>query len=163
MPIRSIVARRSAPSIAAAFAAAALSACATGGGAPLSQLADGAVQFPAVNHRFPVRVQAIDDGSNVFRSPLIEPGVHAVRFAAPPVAELTQPVERVYSMNIQPCMRYYVAAQRQSAFSQDWNLVIEKTEAVGACDPAKVLARAGVASADVRPGPVILDAGRKYP
>lgn len=129
------------PSIVAFGLATVLAGCA--GTAPLSVLDDGRVYYRAVLNRFPVIVTRIDDESNVFRKPVLPPGEHRVRFSAAPVAGFTQPVEKTYLMNIAPCTRYYVAAQRSSKIEQDWDLVVERTDEVGGCDPTKEWQKAG--------------------
>jgi len=158
--------RRAVAAAAAAFVITAVAGCTTTPGeANLSALNDGRVQFPAINHRFAVRVVAIDDQSNNFRRPLIEPGRHEVRFTAPPVALLTQSVEKTYTLDIQPCTRYYPAAQRDSAFESDWHLVIERVEPIGGACSAPGGATRFDASADgvATPQPIVVDAGRLYP
>lgn len=143
-----------------------LGACATADRAPLSMLADGQVYFRAVSHRSPVIVTRIDGQSNVFRTPLIDPGLHKVVFSAQDPALRTNDVSREYELRIAPCTRYYVAAQRSSALERDWRLVIEKSEPIGGCNAAAEVARAGqpadVASWSRDASPIVGD-GRRYP
>jgi hypothetical protein len=129
-----------------AVAAATLAVLAGCGTAPLSFLNDRQVYYKAELHRYPVFVEAVDGVSTAFRPVPIAPGEHLVRFDAPAVAGFSQPVEKTFPMNIAPCTRYYVAAQRSSAFNQDWNLVIEQTWPVAGCDPDKEWAKAKTAS-----------------
>jgi hypothetical protein len=136
--------RRAARLAGAAAAFAVLAGCGT---APLSFLNDRQVYYKAVLHRYPVFVEAVDGVSTAFRPVPIGPGEHRVRFGAPAVAGFSQPVEKTFTMTIQPCTRYYVAAQRPSAFSQDWDLVVEQTWPVAGCDPEKEWQKAKIASA----------------
>jgi hypothetical protein len=124
-------------------AATLLAACGT---APLSYLNDRQVNDRAQLHRFPVLVTQIDGKGTTFEPVPIAPGVHQVVMEAPPVAGFTLPVRKVYPMTIEPCTRYYIAAQRAAKFTQDWDLVIEVTYPVAGCDPAKELQKAGIAS-----------------
>jgi len=118
-----------------ATAVATLAVLAGCGTAPLSFLNDRQVFYKAEMHRYPVFVEAVDGVPTAFRPIPIAPGEHLVRFDAPPVAGFSQPVEKTLAMTIAPCTRYYVAAQRSSAFSEDWDLVVEQTWPVAGCDP----------------------------
>lgn len=117
-----------------------LAACGT---APLSQLDDGQVYYRAQLNRYPVYVTAIDGKGNLNRNPQIDPGAHDVSFTTRPVAGFRIPVEKTYAMRIDACTRYYVAAHRDNSIAQNWDLVIEKSEPVGGCDPAKEWQKAG--------------------
>ncbi len=126
-----------------AVAAVALSGCAS---APLSFLYDQQVYRPQVLNRFPLRVLAIDGSFTAFRPVPIAPGTHALLLAAAPVAGFTIPPEKTYTIDIAPCTRYYIAAQRTSPLLQDWDLVVEATYATGGCDPARELEKAKTAA-----------------
>ncbi len=119
---------------AAVVASAALAGCANSS-APLSFLNDEQVTQRAQLHRYPVFVTAVDGRSTGFRPVPISPGQHLVTMDAPPVGGLTQPVQKTIPMTIEPCTRYYLAAQRDSALTQDWHLVIEDQLPVGGCNP----------------------------
>ncbi len=127
-----------------AVAAALLAGCGT---APLSYLYDRQVYYRAELHRYPLVVEAVDGASTTFRPLPITAGEHLVTFSAAPVAGFFQPVTKTYPMDIAPCTRYYVAAQRNAALEQDWHLVVEQTFPVGGCDPAKELEKAREAAA----------------
>ena len=131
--------------IAAALAlATTLAACTT---APLSFINDRQVYYKAVLNRYPVRVVAIDGSYQAFRPVPIAPGPHLLVLDAIPVAGFTVPIQKTYPMTIAPCTRYYIAAQRTSPLTQDWNLVVEETWPVAGCDPAKEIEKARIASA----------------
>jgi hypothetical protein len=122
---------------------AALAGCGT---APLSYLNDRQVTERQMLHRYPVFVVSIDGTSTTFKPIPIAPGEHTIVMNAPPVAGMTLPVQKTYPMTIAPCTRYYIAAQRKSAFAQDWDLVIEETWAVAGCNPQQELQKARIAS-----------------
>ena len=122
---------------------AALSGCAS---APLSYLYDQQVYRPQVLNRFPLRVLAIDGSFTSFRPVPISPGTHSLLLAAAPVAGFNIPPEKTYTMDIAPCTRYYIAAQRRSPLLQDWDLVVEETYPSGGCDPARELEKAKTAA-----------------
>ena len=131
---------RSLPRLAiAATTLAVLAGCTT---APLSYINDRQVYYRAVLHRYPVFVDAVDGVSTAFRPIPIGPGVHQVKIEALPVAGFSQTVQKTYPMKIEPCTRYYIAAQRTSPLTQDWDLVVEETWPVAGCDPEKEWAKA---------------------
>lgn len=130
--------------LAAGLAAATLAGCGT---APLSYLNDRQVYYKAVINRYPVRVVAIDGSYQTFKPVPISPGEHVLTIDAVPVAGFSVPVQKVYPMTIEPCMRYYIAAQRRSPVIQDWDLVVEQTWPVAGCDPAKEIEKAKTAAA----------------
>ncbi len=118
---------------------------------PLSFIQDRQVSERTALNRYPLEVLAIDGvyvpsdrGPNSHSQP-ISPGMHTVLFAAPPVAHDHFPVEKAYPMEIAPCTRYYVAADRENRLKRDWSLVVEYTSPEGNCDPAEELRKAAAA------------------
>jgi hypothetical protein len=128
----------------------ALCGCST---APLTIINDRQVYYPVDYHRYPVRVEAVDRRGNIESPVFVDPGVHQVTLAAPPQRGFLEPVEKTYTLNLAPCTRYYVAAERATALTRDWNLVIEEQEHVAGCDPAKEWQKAGVTDPGSRPAP----------
>jgi hypothetical protein len=123
----------------AALCLAALAGCAS---APLS-FVDGRLYHQATRNRYPVRIISIDGDFSLQNPRQLSPGQHQLVIEARPVAGFHVPVQKPYVLDIKPCTRYYLAADRDSPLSQDWNLVIDYEEPVGGCDPAKELAKAG--------------------
>ncbi len=134
----------------AAAIVATLAACTT---APLSFINDRQVYYKTVLNRYPVRVVAIDGSYQTFRPVPIAPGPHLLTIDAVPVAGFSLPIQKMVPMTIAPCTRYYIAAQRTSPLTQDWNLVVEETWPVAGCDPAKEIEKAKVATGAGQPLP----------
>ena len=132
----------------AVLAAVTLAACA---GAPVSYLYDNQVYYRAIRDRFPVFVLEIDGSSPAFRPVPITPGQHLLRLDAQAVGGFGERVSKTYPITIEPCTRYYLAAQRQSQISQDWELVVERTFPVGGCDPAAERERAKTSAISAMP------------
>ena len=126
----------------AALIVATLAACTS---APLSYLNDRQVYYKTVLNRYPVRVVSIDGSYQTFNPVPIAPGEHLLTLDAAPVAGFSQPTQKQYPLTIAPCTRYYIAAQRTSPLTQDWNLVVEETWPVAGCDPAKEIEKAKIA------------------
>jgi hypothetical protein len=118
----------------AAFTLLLLAGCDT---APLSFINDRQVYYRANLNRYPVFVTSVDGTSSVFHPLPITTGNHQVTFDATPVAGFTEPPQKTFAMTIEPCTRYYVAAQRTSPLLQDWELVVERTLPVAGCDPQR--------------------------
>ena len=112
------------------------------GTAPNSYLYDRQVYYRAVLHRYPVSIVSIDNSGPSFHPAPITMGEHRLVLDAQPVAGFTIPVQKVYTLAIAPCTRYYIAAQRQSPLVQDWDLVVERTFPSGGCDLPKELQKA---------------------
>jgi hypothetical protein len=117
-----------------------LCACST---APLTVLQDHQVLVRTALNRYPVRVDAVDSRGNLQTPVFVEPGVHQVTIAAPPPDGFPNWVEKTYTLNLAPCTRYYIAADRANRLKRDWTLVVEDQEPVGACDPQLEWKKAG--------------------
>ena len=122
----------------AATAAAALAACAT---APLSYL-DGHLLDRATLNRYGVRIVSVD-GQIMLTNPVqVAPGPHHLVIEARPGEGARVPVQQSFVLKVEPCTRYYLAADRRSPLLSDWQLVVERTEPVGSCDPQEELKKA---------------------
>jgi hypothetical protein len=130
-----------------------LSACST---APLSYIYAHQVTDRADIFRYPVTVMEVD-GVSTLQNPIpIAPGPHKFVIAAPPITRTADPVLRAYTLDIAPCTRYYIAANRQGKLAREWDLVIEATESVGGCDPQEELRKAAAVVAAAGPAPAAL-------
>jgi hypothetical protein len=57
-----------------------------------------------------------------------EPGARVLRVTAAPVAGFHEPVIKDVPFTVEPCKRYYLAAKRQNALSQDFELIVQQVE-----------------------------------
>lgn len=110
-----------------ALLAAALAGCAT-----YSENASylyGERYYRANIRTFPTNITAVDGQSTIRRYGYgqvpIEPGPHVIRLVTAPVAGLTIPQERELSLNVEPCKRYYIVAERDNRLQQNWRPVVE--------------------------------------
>jgi hypothetical protein len=111
--------------------AAALVGCQT---APLSFL-DGQPQTRTDTSLYPLKVVSVD-GSIQFHNPVqVAPGPRWLTLEAVPGAGARNGVQRSYVFKVEPCTRYYLAAQRTSPMATDWSLIIESKESVTGCNP----------------------------
>lgn len=112
-----------------------LSSCAVFTKAPLSYLE--ARPYSAIHSslQYPVRVVSID-GSLQFSMPVqIAPGERSLVLEAMPSSSARHTIQKTIHLKIAPCTRYFLLAQRDSVMQADWQLKIDSTEMVAACDP----------------------------
>ena len=78
-------------------------------------------------HTYPTRVTHIDGRSTMFNeNPVpIEPGIHVVTLEAAPVRGFQQPESREIRLQVEPCKRYYLVAERDYALQRDWRPVVD--------------------------------------
>jgi hypothetical protein len=95
-----------------------------------TSLLDGSHQFGrAEMNTYPVRVLAIDKDYVIDRNPVrAEPGQRTLRVTTAPVGGFTEPPIKDVSFTVEPCKRYYLAAKRQNALSQDFTLIVQQVE-----------------------------------
>lgn len=111
-----------------ALLAAALAGCAT---YPenVSQLY-GERYYRANTRTFPTSITAIDGQSTMLHSrpvPIV-PGQHVIRLVTAPAAGFALPEERELNLNVEPCKRYYIVAERDNRLLQDWRPVVDYVE-----------------------------------
>lgn len=125
----------------AAAAAVVLAGCASG---PLSFI-EGVPLTRTDSSLYPVRIVAVD-GSMHFDGPSepvqLSPGPRHVVLEAAPSRSARKTVLKSFILQIEPCRRYYLAAQRQSSMDADWTLVEDRKEVVAGCDEAEELRKA---------------------
>lgn len=112
-----------------------VAACAS---TPLSIL-DGNLYYRTSLHRTPVRIISIDGDFSRQNPRYIEPGEHSLVVEAPPVAGFRVATQKAVQFKVEPCRRYYLGAQHPSAFSQNWELVIDYEEDMAGCDKRKAV------------------------
>ena len=116
-----------------------LGGCAT---APLSYLNGDLLDRSTLN-RYPVRIVSVD-GQIEFHNPVqVAPGQRWVVVEAAPGSGANLRTQQSFVLKVEPCTRYYLAADRRSPLASDWQLVVERTEPVGSCNPEEELKKAG--------------------
>jgi hypothetical protein len=126
-----------------------LSACAAS--APLSFL-EGRPYHRTNPLRYPVRVISVDGDFSVQRSRPVYAGMHTLIVETAPVAGFRTAGQQAIPFKVQPCTRYYLAAERATSLSQDWQLVVDETGPVAGCNPEEEIAKS--ASERIPPGDV---------
>lgn len=111
------------------LAAFALAACGT---TPYSQLVgDRYYQAPIDTH--PVTVISVDGRHSLDRVVYVDPGLHQVTVQAPATSADRFGAQQTVSMEIKPCTRYYLVAQRENALLKPFEVKVDREEPVPGC------------------------------
>jgi hypothetical protein len=112
--------------------AAVLAACA-GLPQPFSQI-DGHKYRVAQIDTYSVRILRID-GHDTIQSPtIVDPGVREIIVQGPPGGAFRLGEERSLSLNVAPCTRYYLVAQKANRLSSDFTVQVDYQEPIGGCN-----------------------------
>jgi len=89
--------------------------------------------FWANIHTFPTVITAVDGRSTMPHSvPVpVDPGQHVIQLATVPAAGFRVSEARELQLNVEPCKRYYIVAERDNRLLQNWRPVIEHVEDAG--------------------------------
>jgi hypothetical protein len=84
-------------------------------------------------HTFATIITAIDGESTAQRAvPVpIEPGQHVISLATAPVAGFRIPQTRDISLNVEPCKRYFIVAERDNRLQQNWRPLVDYVDDAG--------------------------------
>jgi hypothetical protein len=97
----------------------------------------------------PVRIIAIDQ-EMMFRNQTqwinVAPGIHSLVLQADPPQRAHTAKQRVYMFRVAPCTRYELAAKFDSPLLDRWDLVLDSTETISACNPEEELKKAGISA-----------------
>lgn len=112
---------------------------------------DGRLYTRTNLHRYPVSITAVDGEYSTIVPRRINAGEHRLTIDAAPVLGFHLPVRKEFTFRVEKCVRYWLAAQRASAYAHDFELVIDHAEPVPGCQPTSgAPAQAVVVPADVR-------------
>jgi hypothetical protein len=84
---------------------------------------------------YPISITAVDGEYGSGNPRYVDAGTRRLTIDAPPVAGFSQPVRKEFTFKIERCIRYWLAAQRVNALTQDFDLIIDHAEAVPGCTP----------------------------
>jgi hypothetical protein len=118
--------------------AALLAGCGT---APLSVLENRPFHRTHL-HREPLTIVSVNGQYSPERTRLVFPGMNTLVLEARPVGGMSIPKQQTVSFEVEPCTKYYLAAERENSLSQKWTLVVDRKESVAGCSPEEELAKA---------------------
>ncbi len=96
---------------------------------------DGNLYTRAHLNRYPVQIVAVDGEYSSITPRRVDAGIRRLTIDAPPVANFRDPVRREFTFKVEKCVRYWLAAQRASSLTPDFELVIDHAEPVPGCTP----------------------------
>jgi hypothetical protein len=113
---------------------------------------DGNLHTRAHMNRYPVQIVAVDGEYSTITPRRVDAGVRKLTIDAPPVAGFHQPVRKEFTFKVEKCVRYWLAAQRATSLTPDFELVIDHAEPVPGCTPYGVpQERSAVLPANIEP------------
>jgi hypothetical protein len=120
-------------------------------------LLDGNLHSRVSMNRYPVQIVAVDGNYSTINPRRVDAGERRLTIDAPPVAGFVQPVRKEFSFKVEKCVRYWLAAQRATSLTQDYELVIDHAEPISGCTPY------GVAQPSPVVEPATIDSPRPMP
>lgn len=96
---------------------------------------DGNLYTRANLNRYPVSIVAVDGEYSTITPRRVDAGVRRLTVDAPPVANFREPVRKEFEFKVEKCVRYWLAAQRATSLTPDYELVIDHAEPVPGCMP----------------------------
>ena len=84
-------------------------------------------------HTFATAIVAVDGRTTMPRSePVrVEPGRHVIELGTAPTAGFRFAGTRELLLDVEPCRRYYIVAERANRLQQDWRPIVDHTEPAG--------------------------------
>ena len=114
--------------------AAVLVACA-GLPQPFSQL-DGHRYYRTPIDTYSVQIVRVDDRDTLDSPVFVEPGLRKVTVQGPPDGAHRFGEQRVIDLNVAPCTRYYLVAQKPNRLVSDFTVKVDYQESIGGCSSA---------------------------
>ena len=114
--------------------AAVLAACA-GLPQPFSQL-DGHRYNRAPIDTYSVQIIRVDDRDTTDSPAFVESGLRKVTVQGPPDGAHRLGEQRVIDLNVAPCTRYYLVAQKPNRLMSDFTVKVDYQESIGGCSSA---------------------------
>ena len=114
--------------------AAALTACA-GLPQPFSQI-DGQKYHLTPIDTYSVQIVRVDDRDAIDSPVFVEPGPHKVTVQGPPDGAHRFGEQRVIELNVAPCTRYHLVAQKPNRLMSDFAVKVDYQEPIGGCSSA---------------------------
>ncbi|MGL4233085.1 MAG: hypothetical protein ACRCWJ_17090 [Casimicrobium sp.] len=98
-------------------------------------LLDGNLHTRASMNRYPVSIVAVDGEYSTINPRRVDAGERRLTIDAPPIPNFREPVRKEFTFKVEKCVRYWLAAQRATALTQDFELVIDHAEPIAGCMP----------------------------
>ena len=103
--------------------------CAT----PTFSYIDGNRWYKAELNSYSVVVLDVD-GVSYTRNPImVDPGVHNIRVQGPPAPGFTYGEPKMLTVDVKPCMRYYLKAVKKTSVEQDYTPSVDYVDPISGC------------------------------
>jgi hypothetical protein len=76
---------------------------------------------------------SVDGKSTTQRPAVVDPGVRTIVVQGFPTAGFAYGEQRTLTVDVKPCVRYWIAARKQSRLSQDFEPYIDYSEPISGC------------------------------
>ena len=87
---------------------------------------------------YPVSIVRVDGETAALRPALIEPGPHNIEVQGPPGGRGGVGEVRTFALEVAPCTRYYLVAQKTNTLATDFKVRVDFQEPVAGCTPPAV-------------------------
>jgi hypothetical protein len=122
-------------SLAAAFAGAGLSGCATD--YHYSQISGRKYHVSEID-TYSISILRVDGRSTILHPTPVDPGRRMILVQGPPDGVSLEGRQREIAIDVKPCTRYYLVAVKPNRLSSDFDVRVDYEEPVGGCTPPKV-------------------------
>jgi hypothetical protein len=79
---------------------------------------------------------SVDGKSTTQRPAVVDPGVRTIVVQGLPTAGFNYGEQRTMTVDVKPCVRYWIAARKDSRLSQDFEPYIDYSEPIAGCKAA---------------------------
>ena len=112
---------------------------------------DGRLHSRTNLHRYPVSIVAVNGEYSTMVPRRVDAGTLRLTVDAPPIVGFYLPERKEFSFRAEKCVHYWLAAQRASPMSRDFELVIDYADVVPGCNPTSgAPAQAVIVPSDMR-------------
>lgn len=94
---------------------------------------DGNRYFRATLNTYSVIVLDVDGISDLRNPVIIDPGKHVIRVQGPAAAGFNFGEVRSLTLDVKPCVRYYLKAVKQNPLQQDFKPEVDYEEPIAGC------------------------------
>ena len=123
-------------SLAAAFAGAGLSACASLD-YHYSQISGRKYHVSEID-TYSISILRVDGRSTILHPTPVDPGRRMILVQGPPDGVSLEGRQREIALDVKPCTRYYLVAVKTTRLSSDFDVRVDYEEPVGGCTPPPV-------------------------
>jgi hypothetical protein len=89
--------------------------------------------FLATLNTYSVIVLDVDGKSDIRNPVIVDPGRRVIRVQGPRVSGFNYPETQTLTLDVKPCMRYYLKAVKENALQQDFRVEVDYEEAIAGC------------------------------